>query len=378
MITRRSFFKVAAGAGAAAAISSSLTDRIFALEPRRWNSTQPSGPILLNSNENAYGPFPSVLAISNPFQDANRYPFHSVDALAHKLAVAKSVRDDQVLLGCGSTEIIKLAVNAFTSPQRKLVMAAPTFEAAEMHARAVGTPVAHVPLAPDYSHDLEAMLAQAHNAGLVYLCNPNNPTGSLTARKQLESFITRLPSDTYVLMDEAYHDFVPPGADYKSFIDAPIANDRLIVARTFSKIYGIAGLRLGYAVAAPDAITKMQTQSQSDSVNAFALRCATASLDDPAAHRLAVQRNAADRDEFMRQTLRRNLTAIPSTANFVMLDARLPVKQVIAHFEQHNLLVGRPFPPYLSHLRVSLGTPPEMVAFWQAWDALPQTNTKVN
>jgi histidinol-phosphate aminotransferase len=383
MITRRNFFKVAAGAGAAAAVSSASLSGGFSgelfgltagrLEPRRWDAQQqPGSPVRLNSNENAYGPFASVLALENPFLDANRYPFRADDALDQKLAAMRGVKPEQVLLGCGSTEIIKLAVSAFTSPGRGLVMAAPTFEAAEIHARAVGTPVVHVPLARDYSHDLGAMLtaATSKGAGLVYICNPNNPTASLTRRKDLEAFIAKLPRDTYVLMDEAYHDFVPASADYKSFIDVPIGDGRVIVARTFSKIYGIAGLRLGCAVAAPAVIEKMSTQSQLDSINIFAIRCATVSLGDSAGHQKAVERNAADRDEFMRQATARKLETIPSAANFVMVETRRPVKQVIGHFEQNGVLVGRPFPPYETHLRVSLGTPPEMVAFWRAWDAM--------
>ncbi|GAC1652915.1 MAG: pyridoxal phosphate-dependent aminotransferase [Acidobacteriaceae bacterium] len=373
MISRRSFFRTAAGAGAVAVVGAATPSVMagWSPEPRRQGASEArTGPARLNSNENAYGAFPSVRALPNPFLDSNRYPFRADDALAEMLASQHRVRPEQVILGCGSTETIKTAVAAFTSPTRKLVMAAPTFEAAEIHAKANGAPVVHVPLTRDYSHDLDAMANAAQSAGLIYICNPNNPTASLTPRRDLEAFLARVPKDTMVLIDEAYHDFVPTGADYKSFLDAPVNDDRLIVARTFSKIYGLAGLRLGYGVAATEMAEKMRYQSQSDSVNIFAIRCATAALRDSSAHSLAANRNAMDREEFMRQCAMRKLGAIPSAANFVMIETGRPVRQVIEHFRQHDVLVGRPFPPYSTHLRVSLGQPWEMQSFWQVWNQM--------
>ncbi len=368
MLTRRSFFAAAAATAAAAA----LPARLFSsesIEPRRGDSSD--SVARLNSNENAYGPFPSVLALPNPFLDANRYPFGADEQLAQKIAALHHVSADRVLLGCGSTEIIKLAVSAFTSPTKSLVMASPTFEVAAIHAQAVGANVVKIPLTADYSHDLDAMLAAAQNAGLIYICNPNNPTASLTPRRNIEAFLARLPKNANVLIDEAYHDFVPASADYRSFLDAPVHDDRIVVARTFSKIYGLAGLRLGYGVASPQLVSILQQQSQLDSVNIFALRCALASLDDSGAHSVAAARNASDREEFMRQCAARRVTAIPSVANFVMIDTGRPIRPVEDHFKSHNVLVGRPFPPLNNYLRVSLATPPEMSAFWRAWDQLP-------
>ncbi|MBV9669422.1 MAG: aminotransferase class I/II-fold pyridoxal phosphate-dependent enzyme [Acidobacteriales bacterium] len=368
MLSRRSFLGYAA-AGVAAGATPTLLHG-WSPEPRRGKADAENGPIHLNSNENAYGAFPSVIALPNPFLDANRYPFRADEQLAESIAAKHKVKPEQVLLGCGSTETIKTAVAAFTSPSRKLVMAAPTFEAAEMHARANGAPVEHVPLTANYAHDLDAMLKAAEGAGLVYICNPNNPTASLTPRSDLEKFVASLPQDTAVLMDEAYHDFVPAGANYRSFLDSPVGSPQLIVARTFSKIYGMAGLRLGYGIASPDMIERMRNQSQSDSINIFAIRCALAALADETAHAHAVARNATDRSEFMKQCAARNVTAIPSATNFVMIETGHPVRKVIEHFRTHNVLVGRPFPPYDTKLRVSLGRPAEMQSFWRAWDAL--------
>jgi histidinol-phosphate aminotransferase len=372
MLNRRNLFKMAAGAGAAAAVAPVLSHPLFASpEPRRFDAPQPGTPILLNSNENAYGPFPSVLAMSNPLSLANRYPFRQEEALVEKIARIHRVNRNQVLLGCGSSEIIKVAMSAFTGPSRRLVTAAPTYELAEIiAARATNTPIAKLPLTRNYAHDLAAMLPAAKDAGLVYMCNPNNPTGSLTPRSAIESFLAKAPKDTMILIDEAYHDFVPASADYKSFLDAPVNDERVIVARTFSKIHGMAGLRIGYGVAAPQVIAKMRSQGQTDSINIVALGCASLSLDDSAAHAQAAKRNTDDRDQFMCEATARKLSPIPAYTNFVMMDIRRPVRPVIEHFHQNGILVGRPFPPYDTHLRVSLGKPDEMIEFWRVWDGI--------
>jgi histidinol-phosphate aminotransferase len=369
MLSRRSFFKTA-GMGAAVAATASLPTGLLSwAEPQR--KPQPDGPILLNSNENAYGPFPSVLALKNPFQDANRYPDRGYDQLIEHIAAMHKVKSDQVTLGCGSTEILKLAASAFTGPGKKLVMATPTFEAIGFYAQAAKTEVVKVPLASSYAHQLTQMAqAVGKDGGLIYICNPNNPTASLTPRRSLENFIRDLPPNTYVLMDEAYHDFVPVSADYISFLQTPVNDERVIVARTFSKIYGMAGLRLGYAVTSAGNSKAMAVHKLEDSTNILALRSALISLDNDDEHQIAVQRNAFDRDEFMRQATTRKLPVIPSWTNFVMFNAQRPVRTVIDYFKQNNIRIGRPFPPMDTFVRISLGKPEEMKAFWQVWDKM--------
>jgi histidinol-phosphate aminotransferase len=370
MLSRRSFFKTA-GLGAAAA-ASFPKELLSWTEPQR--TAQPGGPVLLNSNENAYGPFPSVLAMKNPFQDANRYPDRGYDGLLDRLASLHKVKSDQVVVGAGSTEILKMAACAFTGPGKKLVMAAPTFEAIGSYGTAVGAEVIKVPLAATYAHQLAQMAeAVGKNGGLVYICNPNNPTASLTPRRSLENFIRELPDNVYVLMDEAYHDFVPVSADYISFLQAPVNDDRVVVARTFSKIYGMAGLRLGYGVTSARTMKLLSQHKLEDSGNIFALRAGLISLEHEDEHKMAVQRNGFDRDEFMRQAATRKLGVIPSWTNFVMINTGRPVRAVIDHFKRSNIRIGRPFPPMDTFARISLGKPEEMKAFWQAWDTLPKT-----
>ena len=369
MLSRRRFFQTA-GVGAAAAISGGFRPEVLIwAEPLR--APQPGGPILLNSNENAYGPFASVLALPNPFQDVNRYPDHHADMVSERLAARHKVDVTCMLTGCGSTEILRMAACAFAGPGRKLVMPAPTFEAIGSYAEAVQAEVVKVPLAADFAHDLGAMSkAAGSDAGLIYICNPNNPTGNLTPRKDIEDVVRKLPKKTYVLIDEAYHDFVPAGPDYVSFIDRPVDDDRVIVARTFSKIYGLAGMRLGYGIATKDTAAMMRKHRLEDSLNIFVMRCALTSLGDSAAHRHAVERNAADREEFMRQAAARKLQAIPSCTNFVMMETQRPARSLIDAFAKNNVKIGRPFPPMDTYTRVSLGTPPQMKEFWRVWDNL--------
>ena len=371
MISRRSLFKTAAFGAAAAAASTFPADVLTWAEPPR--ESQPGGPVLLNSNENAYGPFPSVLALPNPFKDANRYPDASADQLRDRLAKLHKVSTDQVVLGCGSTEILKIAACAFTGPDRKLIMASPTFEAIGWYAETKKAPVVKVPLAETQAHHLAAMAGEAEkNGGLVYICNPNNPTASLTPRRALENFIRDLPKNVYVLMDEAYHDFVPVSADYISFLNTPVNDDRVIVARTFSKIYGMAGLRIGYAVTSPNTAKALAAHKIEDSTNIFALRCALASLNDTEGHEIAMLRNANDRAVFMAQAAARKIPVIPSWTNFVMINTMRPVRQVIDYFAKNNIRIGRPFPPMDTWARISLGTPEQMKPFWTAWDQLPK------
>lgn len=370
MLTRRNFFKTA-GLGAAAVASLRLPELTTWAEPSR--APQPGGSILLNSNENAYGPFPSVLALGHPFDGFNRYPDHHSDLVSERLAAHNKVAPDNVVTGCGSTEILRVTAAAFTGPGRKLVTASPTFEAMGHYSEAMNAEVVRVPLAANYAHDLGAMLkAASTEAGLVYICNPNNPTANLTPRADLEDFIRKLPPKTHVLIDEAYHDFVPAGPDYASFIDRPIADERVIVARTFSKVYGLAGMRMGYGIAGKQAVTEMKKYRTADCLNVCVMRCALVSLDDTAAHKIAVERNAADRDEFMRQAATRKINPIPSATNFVMMDSRRPVQQMIDYFKSKNIEIGRPFPPFNTFVRISLGTPPQMQQFWEAWDSLPK------
>ena len=303
---------------------------------------------------------------------ANRYPYSAYEELAGAIAASHRARPDEVLLAGGSTEIIRMCAAAFLRPGRTLVLAAPTFESVAVHGLAQGAEVIPVPLNHVFAHDLESMLRRVDSStGLVYICNPNNPTGSLTARADLERFITQLPSETHVLIDEAYHHYVGPSAMYESFLERRLRDPRIIVTRTFSTVYGLAGVRAGYAIADPSLVRRLQTFGTRNEVSRIAVRGALAALEDQESVREFVRRNDEQKQEFFNQAMARMLKPIDSQANFVMMNVHRPSAEVVEHFARNNILIAGSFVLLDSYIRVSLGTPAEMRAFWRVWDLLP-------
>jgi histidinol-phosphate aminotransferase len=364
-LSRRRFFGIAAASAVVLPLSEQLL--AFAEPPRATTST---GEILLNSNENAYGPFPSAMkAMQGGLRFAHRYPDSHFEALIAAIAKEHKVRQENVFLGAGSNDILRMAAEECLGPERPLVMGAPSFEALVFYAQRREAPVTKVALrTTDHAHDLEKMLAASQGRPtLVYICNPNNPTGTLTPRSDIELFLTKMPKDTHVIIDEAYHHFVTEPS-YRSFAGEHLDDERVIVIRTFSKIYGLAGMRVGYAIAHPRTIEKLGQHFVFDNPNAVGAVAATASLQDSAALASATKRIVADRERFIAEAQRRHLSVLPSQANFVMFDSGKPVRQAIEFFKKQNVHIGRPFPPYDTHLRISLGLMPEMQTFWRVWD----------
>jgi histidinol-phosphate aminotransferase len=370
--TRRQFVQQLATTTALSASIPALADLAFSELVPGSRPSEPAGPIILSRNENAYGPSQKVIAsMQHALEFANRYPDPSVAALHESIAHSHSVKTDQVVLGCGSGEILNIAASSFIGPGKKLITALPTFEAIGRYAKTLDAEVIEVPLAKDYSHDLTAMLSHADSStGLVYICNPNNPTGSLTPRKDLEDFIRKLPPATMVLLDEAYHHFVPSTPDYTSFLDRPLNDHRIIVARTFSKVFGLAGMRVGYAVGASETIQPLAARRLSEGLNAIGARCALVAYEDLEYVKYSENRNAGDRLEFFNQAKSRNLQVIPSSTNFAMFQAGRPATAVIEHFRKNNIAIARLFPSMGTFVRVSFGKPEEMKEFWRVWDLL--------
>ena len=381
MLSRRRFLHtLGIGAAAGAAIATSPLS-LDGFEPSRHGQAvdvksalgaKRANAILLNSNENPYGPLPkTVTAMQQALGWANRYPDFDYDALVWTISDLHKIKPQQVVTGCGSTEILRVSAAAFLGPGTKLIVGWPTFEAIGEYAKPTGAEVMKVPLTSSYAHDLDAMLARAAQApSLIYICNPNNPTASLTPRKQLETFITKLPDNSYLLIDEAYHHFAMDAPDYTSFLDKLTDNPRVIVARTFSKIYGMAGMRLGYGVTSIETAARLRHFQTQDNVNMVVAQAAVWALQDAAGMQAAVRRNAADRQEFVSQATRRGLQPIPPYANFVMMDAGRPAVEVSNYFQQNGILIGRRFPPLDNFVRISLGKPNEMQQFWKVWDGM--------
>jgi histidinol-phosphate aminotransferase len=339
------------------------------------DASQSPEPLLLDHNENAYGPSEKVLAVLRDTASlSNRYPRTECDALIAKIAAVHNVKSEQVVLGCGSSELLRLAATAFLRPGKTLVQASPTHPVLGKLARSLGAEVIDVPLNRVHEHDVAAMQAHIRDTtGLVYVCNPNNPTGSLTPRKDIEALIRKLPAKTMLLIDEAYHQFVDPHPNYISFLDQPVDDPRVMVTRTFSKIYGLAGMRVGYAVAAPDVARRLSAGQLHFAVGSVAAKAAAAALDDSPYVRLSAKRNADDRQEFMNRVNGGMLRAIDSHTNFVMMDPLRPPDEVIEHLKKNNIRIGPPIPAMDKYIRVSLGTPAEMDEFWRVWDLMPAT-----
>ena len=365
-LSRRGFTRMlGAGTALSALGRRTLSPGARAFGPRAVRAVAPV--VRLSSNENPYGPSPAALrAMTEAFGLAWRYPDEHQDALAAELSRLHGVGGDQILLGAGSGEILKLGAAAFTGPGRSLVVADPTFEAVAHHARTNRAEVTRVRLTPDYRHDLGKMLGAAEGAGLVYVCNPNNPTASLTPKGEVRAFLSKAPREAVVLVDEAYYHYVESG-DYESVI--PLVKDypNLIVARTFSKIYGMAGLRCGYCVAQEAAVERLRAHQTWDSVNIMALVAALASLRD-AAH---VERGRRLNGEVKRYVCaeldKLGLSYIPSAANFLMIDMRREVRPLLEAMRRAGVEVGRFFPSLPKHMRVTVGTRPDMESFLSAF-----------
>ena len=361
-ISRRKFTQLL-GVGAAAAVVRPACSLIA--EPVPQSTT--TGVVRLSANENPYGPSPKGLkAMSEAFDLACRYPDEHNNVLIDKLAKLNHVDRDQILLGDGSGEILKLCAETFTGPQNgKLVAADPTFEAILNNARANGAEVVKVPLTSSFAHDLPKMAAAA-KGGLIYVCNPNNPTASITPKDELRNFIAKTPRETMILIDEAYFHYAD-SPDYESVIPLVKDHPNLIVSRTFSKIYGMAGLRCGYCVAQKETVERMRTQQMWDSVNCMALAAATASLDDPD-HVPNGQRLTSEAKTFTTSELDgMGYKQIPSQANFIMFDVKRPVVPLIQALKQRNVQVGRLFPALPNYMRVTIGKKSEMETFVSAF-----------
>ena len=346
-----------------------------AASPKRL-PRDPENLILLNSNENPYGPSEAAReAMVEGFDIACRYPDFYIAHLEEMLAQFHGFAPENIVVSAGSTELLRMCAMAFLGPGKRLVQATPTFEALESGARRVGAEVVSIPLDSDYRHDLDAMTEAAQERpGVVYICNPNNPTGTVMSKKAIERLIDRVPSQTVVLVDEAYHHFVEdPG--YGSLLDAVASGRNIIIARTFSKIYGMAGLRVGYGVASTGLMGQLRPQRVRSAANALGCVAAIASLEDEPFAELNRERNQTARDALYRAMSERGHGTIRSHTNFVCVDVKGPVRPVIDAFREKGIRVGRPFNGLPNHIRISLGLPDEMAKMMTAFDSIFSADT---
>ncbi|MCO4097791.1 MAG: histidinol-phosphate aminotransferase family protein [Gemmatimonas sp.] len=335
-------------------------DGFLALEREIEAMRRADGPIRLASNENPYGMAPSAKqAINDMWKEHAWYGAAAVPELRKIYAKQMGVPEDYVLVTAGSGDVLSIVALAYAMQGGEVLTPWPTYEGLPRYAEALGARVHKVALDGDLAHDLEAMERRhVQSVDLVFVCNPNNPTGTLTDSAKLRAFVSNASRKSVVLVDEAYHDFViDPG--YTSMIDLVKAGENVIISRTASKIHGLAGLRTGFAIARPDIIARLQPCVTSFP-GVFGARAAAASLQDTAYQNMCRDRNSEGRAIMQTavKALGRRMTS--SHTNFVFFDTGMPVEKVQEAMLTKGFLIGRAFPPYTTWARISIGTPDEM------------------
>ena len=358
-LSRRSFLQASTAASAALALRI-VTEPVLAYAAAPSHSPD---AIMINANENPLGPCASareaVVAIT---PRGGRYLGNSTDALEAQFAQAMGVSQEQVAIYAGSTPALIHTVHTFCSPHAAYITADPGFEAGIFAAEHAGARVVNVPLTKTYAHDVKAMLTAAPDAGIFYICNPNNPTGTLTSHSDVEYLADHKPRNSIVLVDEAYIHF----SDAPTCIDLVKAGKDVIVLRTFSKLYGMAGLRCGFAIARPDLLEKVHNYGGFNFMPVTAVAAAAASLSDPALVADRKRINQQVRTATFEWLDRHGYAYIPSEANFFLLDAKRPAKQLIAAMARQNVVIGRAWPAMPTYTRITVGTGDEMGQFQQA------------
>jgi histidinol-phosphate aminotransferase len=369
---RRTFVK-AAGSGGLALVGGRLLDggRVIGPWTRAFDeavaAADTPGALLLHNNENPLGPGDKALtAIRDKLVErgvpAARYTSLAPD-LAAMIAARYRCKEENVLVGCGSTQILRTATFLFTSRERPLVAGSPAYEECGDVAKLVGAPIKSVPGTSTLHHDLDAMAAAAIGAGLIYFDNPSNPAATLHPASAVAGFVERVnreAPDTHIIIDEAYHDYVTDPA-HRTQIPLALENPRVIVARTFSKAFGMAGLRVGYAIGRADTIKKMRGIHYGLGTNVLGLAAAMASFPDQARLDQEAKRNTEARAFTIDWFRRAGFTPTDSQCNFIFVDIRRPAREFREGCAKANIRVGRDFPPFeKTHTRVSIGTLAEM------------------
>ncbi len=327
-------------------------------------SSFPSGsPVRMMFNENPYGPSPAARkAMTEAFNEGNLYSGAARRELRELIARQENVTPDHIIIGAGSREILNVAGLLCGLENGALVSPFPTFEAINSYAKNLGATVHRAPLDDEMGVDLAKMASMITNdTKLVYLCNPNNPTGKTIPDAQMRPFCEEISKDRLVFVDEAYNEYVDD-LQYKSSVELVREGRNIIVSRTASKIHGLAGLRVGFGIAQPDLIRRLQ-QISTGTTNIVGLRAAIASYRDREFQQFCLQKNKASKEivyKLLQETGRRYLD---SQTNFIFLHTGRPIEKFQQTMEKRGFLVGRPFPPYKNWCRLSLAKPEETASF---------------
>jgi histidinol-phosphate aminotransferase len=326
-------------------------------------SDVPADAVMINANENPLGPCKEALeALHKVAFNGGRYMYGETDKVQQILADQEGVKLDYVRIYPGSSAPLHQAVLAFTTPDKPLVTADPGYEAGERAAKFIGSKVVKVPLTKEYAHDVKAMVAAAPNAGLFYVCNPNNPTGTLTSKSDIEWLVANKPAGSVVMIDEAYTHIA--GAPFNTDL---VAKDKdVVVLRTFSKIYGMAGLRAGAAIARPDLIEKLAGFS-AGMLPITGMAAASASLEQK---NLVPDRRKIIgdvRNDTLAFLAKNNFHYVPSVSNCFMVDTKRPGNEMVMAMRKEKIYIGRVWPAWPTYVRVTVGTQEEMNKFKTAF-----------
>jgi histidinol-phosphate aminotransferase len=319
----------------------------------------PPDAVKINANENPMGPCPEAAeAISSVIQKGGRYLYEETFNFSKTLAEQEGVSAECVMAYAGSSDPLHRAVLAFTSPTKSLVMSDPGYEAGSRAAEFVGAKVKKIPLTKDYAHDVKGMAAADPEAGLIYICNPNNPTGTLTKRSDIEWLVANKPKGSIVLIDEAYLHF----SEAEPCSDMVAASKDVVVLRTFSKLYGMAGLRAGAAIAKPELLAKMRPYG-AGALPVTGMIGALASLKSKTLVPERRKMNKQVRDDVFSFLDKKNISFVPSASNCFMMDAKRPAGELVKAMAQHKVFIGRVWPAWPTHTRITVGTAAEMQKF---------------
>ena len=346
-----------------------LAQGVGSQQPRIAGEAEYDAFAKLAANENPYGPPDSVMqAMTHAMKYANRYGYPD-GGIVEEIAKHHGVKPENVMIAAGSGEILDVVGSAFASNGKKVVGVEPTYSQVYQHVTGVRGAAITLPLREDHGQDIPGLIRVTRrnyrDVGFVYLCNPNNPTGVVIPKQEVRQLLDGIPEDTPVLIDEAYHHFVE-SPDYATSVPYVLEGRPVIVARTFSKIAALAGMRLGYAIAPKELIQQMRPFS-TGTINAIVKHGGVAALKDTASQAQVKQVTLDLRKRTVGQVQSLGYSVIPSETNFFMIHIKRPVQPVIAAFQQKGVLVGRPFPPMLDYLRVSVGTASEMDRFLVAF-----------
>ncbi len=337
------------------------------LNSQELDYAPPGTLVKLSSNENPYGPSKKVRqALIDNFDSVCRYPFEDRAVLQKKLAEKEGVTTDHILITVGSTEALKITALAYGLNGGEVIAADPTFETMLYYADHFGAYVNRVPVKEGTLElDIEEMENRiSGNTRLVFLCNPNNPTGTIVPADKLRDFCESASKKTMVFSDEAYYDYITV-PEYPSMLELVKDNQNVIVSRTFSKVYGLAGIRLGYIVARPDIIKRIK-KCQVDRPNILALHAGITAMDEHDFYKYSLDMNLQARQKIYDSLDALNLEYVKSHTNFVFFKTGVEIKQFNASMQEQGVKVGRPFPPYTKWCRVSTGKLEEVDKFAEA------------